>query len=69
MTPNMYSHVFSVFDNSYQFEFLFIQDNLYNDYRTVFLSFASSMDKNMRKWTQTETGSQTGTFTLKKSFD
>ena len=35
-------------DNSYQFEFLFIQVNVYNGYRTVFLSFASSMDENMR---------------------
>ena len=31
---------------------------------TVFLSFASSMDENMKKWPQTETGSQTGAFTL-----
>ena len=46
--------------NSYQSESLLIQDNVYNDYRTVF----SSMDENMKKWPQTETVSQTGAFTL-----
>ena len=30
-----------------QSEFLFIRDNVYNDYRTVFLSFDSSMDENI----------------------
>ena len=29
-----------------------------------FLTFASSMDENMKKWPQTETGSQTGAFSL-----
>ena len=29
-----------------------------------FLSFASSIDENIRKWPQTETVSQTGAFTL-----
>ena len=51
-------------NNSYQPKFLFIQDNVYYDYRTIFYHFASSMNKNMKKWPQTETGSQTGAFTL-----
>ena len=45
--------------NSYQSEFLFIH----------FLSFASSMDGNIKKCPQTETGSQTGALTLASQYN
>ena len=47
--------------NSYSFRIMFITIIV-----RLFLSFAESMDENMRKWPQTEIGSQTGAFTLHK---